>query len=121
MTATITNPGRELADKLNPYIGTTTEILQICSLIARHARTHGRLQEIACTRMMEDWEVKQEERISERIKELIGNLPHTDEGPILPNLTGDPRGYTVKLVLPPCYRAGDTWGGHEEGIFVPNS
>lgn len=121
MTANITIPGRLLADKLNRYIGTTSEILKVCSLITRHAKTYARFQEAACNREMTSWEVRREAQVEARIVALVESLPHTGEGPIAIKLQGDPRGFTVKLVLPPCYRAYDTWGGVEDGFGVPNS
>jgi len=117
----VTAPGRELADKLLPYLGMTRQILQTCSLIARHGRTHGRLMELQCHRELTPREQSKEAWLEDRIEHLAGLLPHTDAGPIVARCSGDPRGYTVKLILPLCLRAYDTWGGPEDGLGVPNS
>ena len=106
----ITERGNELARLLNPYLGTTTKIREICSLIARHARTHARLQEAQCNRELTVREVGQELWIEARLRDLVADLPHTDDGPITLRLSGDPRGYTVKLHVPGHSRDGNTWG-----------
>ncbi len=112
-----TKRGNELASMLNPYIGTTKRIREICSLIARHARTHARLQEAQCNRNLTRWETKREIQIETRIKALVADLPHTDDGPIACVLQGDPRGFTVKLRVPNQSQAGNTWGlGGEFGV-----
>lgn len=103
--AEITKRGRELADKLSNIIGgTTTDILRICSLIARHAQTYGHIQERWANVEMSDrvtaqWERK-EANLERRITELVEMLPETDEGPLRVHFDGEPRGNTVKLVRP---------------------
>src|SRR4029453_2461052 len=82
----ITERGNKLAWKLNPMMGTTTEIRRLCSLIARHARTHNRYAEIWCRgelsgRGAEGLE-RREGRLEARIPELVSGLPETDDGPI---------------------------------------
>lgn len=116
--AQTTNRGRELARKLGPAIGTTWQINETCSLIARHARTHHRLMEIQCNDAdLYEWAEKREEQIERRISELVADLPHTDEGPIRVKFSGDPRGATVKLVMPgTLVRMHDDWG--QEGVCV---
>lgn len=109
--ATITKRGRGLAWKLNPYIGTTWEIEETCSLIARHAITYSRIQEMWCdnerannhepTRKRLE---AQEARLEARITDLVADLPHTDEGPFRVEFQGDPRGSTVQLWLPNTHR-----------------
>ena len=44
----ITQAGRLLDKRLNRYIGTSLESLQLCSLIARHAKTYQRWVEVEC-------------------------------------------------------------------------
>lgn len=129
----ITAKGRELADKLNPAIGTTSEIARTCSLIARHATTHHGLQELICNggtysgeydapddvrnRRLE-WANARDEAIERRITELAESLPWTDDGPFGATFQGDPRGCTVLLTAPePWTSLYDHWGG--EGICVP--
>jgi hypothetical protein len=100
----ITKRGSELASRLNPYIGTTMEILETCSLIARSAVTHDRIQETWTSVELSDRATERLERreagIEHRISELVENLPATDDGPFKVTFEGDPRGYTVKIVTP---------------------
>lgn len=107
------------------------------TLILRHAKTHGRLAEMSCNghplqsvcppqgcdlkawndrvkRAQEKhdaWIEKREAQIERRISELASEIG------CKANFGGDPRGYTVKLILP----GGEynTWGGKEEGYGVP--
>jgi hypothetical protein len=113
----VTKKGRELAEKLGPSIGISGEIVQTCSLICRHATTHNRLQVIHCNRGLSKAEERKEEQIEARIKALVEELPHVDGKPIVPKFGGDPRGFTVKLVMPDGRY--DTWGGAEDGFGVP--
>lgn len=120
MTAT-TLAGYRLAEKLNPYMGTTHQIVETCSLIARHAKTYNRIQEIWCSDEMSDIRREaleaQEEKLMHRIADLVADLPHADEeyrdyddidgwasatirGPFIVQFDGDPRAYTVRLVSP---------------------
>lgn len=120
--AEITERGKKLADKLNPFIGTTHEIMEICSLICRHERTYHRIQEMWASVEMNDDETthleNEEVRIEKRITDLVERLPHTDEGPIGVILGGDPRGAVVKLTLPGSLAIHhDTWG--RDGIDIP--
>jgi hypothetical protein len=117
--AETTERGWRLAHKLNPAIGTTSAIAETCSLIARHARTHGHIQETWCSVEMSDRQTarleKREAQLEARITRLVEDLPETDEGPITVLFGGDPRGYTVKLVMPGTLsRLHDDWG--QEGI-----
>jgi hypothetical protein len=115
----ITDRGRKLASKLNPAIGTTREIEETCSLIARHAKTHGHIQETWCSVELSDRQTARlmvrEAALERRIVDLIEHLPDTDEGPWAVLFGGDPRGHTVKLVAPgSLVRFHDDWG--QEGI-----
>lgn len=136
-----TKNGLELAGKLAPIVdgGWTDKLAETCSLICRHAATHARLAVEECngpeylnhlklepgefSRRWEAWKVnleKRQERTAERIRKLVAQLPATDEGPITARLGGDPRGVTVKLVLPGEYAAKhDDWD--REGICVPGA
>lgn len=116
----ITKKGHELARKLNPSMGSTHAIARTCSLIARHATTHCKLQEMQCnglTETQEEWVFKREEQIETRIRDLCEELPHVDGQPIRPVFQGDPRGATVKLKMPDGRY--DDWG--QTGLCVPGS
>lgn len=101
---TVTKAGTSLADAILPVIGRTHAIMETCSLIARHAKTYARIQEMWCSVEMSDketayWELR-EQQLERRITELVDDLPHTDDGPWDVSFEGDPRGYTVKLFCP---------------------
>ena len=52
-----------------------------------------------------------EEALEVSIAGLVGSRPHTDHGPIGVLFEGDPRGSTVKLVMPPeLVELHDDWG-----------
>lgn len=112
MNAVITERGRRFARKLNSQIGTTAEIERACSLLHRHARTYDWIQEAWCSDEMSDRRVKaleaKEEWLKRRISELVQMLPEPDSGPWKVEFSGDPRGYTVRLV---------TVDGREYGIY----
>ncbi len=111
--AFVTRRGKELQQQIEKFVGISDEILEICSLVARHAATHRRLQEAQCNRELRPSEVRKERQIEERIRTLVGRLPPLpplDSGKrIAVEFSGDPRGYTVKLVVPGD-RGGNTWG-----------
>jgi hypothetical protein len=94
-----TKRGRALASKLNPMIGTTDEIVRVCSLLVRHAVTHDAIQVQRCC-TSSDWLDRRDEQVEARIRDLVAQLPHTDEGPFGVKLDGDPRGWTAQLVCP---------------------
>jgi hypothetical protein len=119
--AKATKQGRALAMKLNPFLGTTVEIVEVCSLIARHAATYQAIQEARCSVPMTDsqldWTERREQQIERRIRALVERLPHTDEGPIRARFSGDPRGWCVQLVLPGSLASHhEGWG--RDGIFA---
>ena len=118
-----TKNGSKLAASLNPVIGSTPAISHTCSLICRLAPTYARIQEAWCNGVEESQEAALREREAElerRIADLVANLPHTEEGPIRVGFTGDPRGATIKLVLPGSLeRYHDDWG--RVGICVPGA
>ena len=95
--AQVTARGRFIATKLNPYMGTTRQIQEACSLIGRHAMTYSHIQELWC---VPNYYEAKEARLEARITDLVESLPHTDNGPVRVEFTGDPRGSTVKLTLP---------------------
>lgn len=114
---TVTERGVELAWKLNPYIGTTTAINYTCSVLRKHAVTYAKLCEEGCNgpawkdqpgaawtgKDIEIWQAdldKRQDYRKKRITELVASLPHTEHGPIGVQFDGDPRGYTVRLLVP---------------------
>ncbi len=102
--AEVTAKGRELASRLNPFIGTTWAIEETASLLARHGTTYNRIQEMLCSVEMSDRQTarieKQEADIEARIMSLVQDLPTPDDGPWRVVFQGDPRGWTVRLVAP---------------------
>ncbi len=121
--AVITHKGRELFDKLAPSIGVPFGAAGICSLVCRQAKLYCRIQEDWCSKEMTDqercWTERKEFNIEFRIKKLISELPEVDGKPIEVLFGGDPRGHTVKLLMPDGRY--DSWGGVEHGIGVPGS
>jgi hypothetical protein len=85
--------------------------------LMRLARRHDKIQERLCNEPDESGRIaRSDERIEARIKELIAAVPLSAaiRGVVL---SGDPRGYTVKVLL----KNGryNTWGGAEDGWGVP--
>ncbi len=117
----ITRKGQQLSDLLKPYIGATVDILETCSLIARHSRSYAAYRVAGCNRPLSPAEDARVEWLESHLAKLVGRLPRTSAGAILLSVGGDPRGYNVKLVLPETYRAGNTWGGWQSGFGVPGS
>lgn len=131
---TITKKGRELSEKLLPSIG--TQELEICSLLARHATSYARIQEGWCNghfmmgnpnisvqrankmqERYEKWLDRRETHIENLLDCLVARLPLVNDKPITIKYGGDPRGATVKLIMPDG--RNDDWG--QEGICVPGS
>lgn len=129
----ITNPGLALAAKLKPaYDETAAEwpgIVEICSLIARHARTHKRLSVESLNGPAErervgDWQGRWSADLNartaaceKRLAGLIAALPATSAGRIGALLGGDARGITVKLVMPgELSQLHDSFG--RDGVLV---
>jgi len=131
--AQITKRGRALAQKLAPSIGVSGDILETCSLIARHAVTYQAIQEGYCNghpamsdprisveaagriwERYEKWLDKRERQLEKRITELVHSLPETDAGPLGVRFGGDPRGAVVTITSPDGRY--DNWG--RDGFFV---
>lgn len=136
--ATITAKGRELAAELAKYTTLRagaqvadmnrlaegrSEMAALCSRIARLSATHTRLQETSCNRPLTAREEAQDKRTEELISGLVKLLPvarwRDESGSVhgaqwRATFTGDPRGYTVRVVLPKEYpgakHLGNTWG-----------
>lgn len=113
--ATITRKGIDFAQKLNYQIGTTATIQRVASLLHRHAATYDHIQEAWCNDDMSDRRREaleaRESALEARITDLVGYLPQPDSGPWKVEFSGDPRGYTVRLV---------TVDGREYGIYEGN-
>lgn len=88
------------------------KVFAIADSFMKLARTYQRLAVTACNRHLEPRERRTWLRTGSRINALAQSLGFQT------NLGGDPRGYTVKLLLPT--RAYNTWGGAEEGLGVPS-
>lgn len=129
--ANITTKGRELMDKLAPSIGIPPHMAEICSLIAHHGTSYGKVQEAICnghpanadphmpiaevTRLQERheaWCEKREAALERQITKLAKSI-----GAAGVIFNGDPRGATVKLVMPD----GRTDDFGAEGICVPGA
>jgi hypothetical protein len=99
-------------------------------LLLRHAKTHGRLEEMSCNghpaqgdphmpverinKLQDRWDAwieKREGQIERRIQQLCAEIGCKVD------MNGDPRGYTIKVFLPD--NAYNTWGGAESGWGVP--
>ena len=115
---TITSRGTAFAAELAKHIRTTPRVLEICSLVASLALTHHRIQEDQCNRTLLRGEIARESRIERRIMELVAELPPTTAGKrVTAKFTGDPRGYTVRVVVPDDPHGGNTLGlGGEYGV-----
>jgi hypothetical protein len=90
-------------------------VLHIADLLMRHGTTYCRMQEDACNVEMSDRQQarhdKREKQIEDRVTQLCKELG------AVPDFQGDPRGHTIKLVVPSGKT--DDWGG--TGICVPTS
>jgi hypothetical protein len=89
-----------------------------CSLIMRNAATYTRLAEEACSGPrwswtysgdwtarvnVEEWQARNErdtERCAARLARLVAELPATEHGAVRVAVGGDPRGFTVRLLVP---------------------
>jgi len=81
--------------------------------LLRWSATHNRLQVEECNRELTAKEQRKEKRAEEVIATICRNYQ------IRPVFGGDPRGHTVKLLLP--NGKYNTWGGAECGWGVPTS
>ena len=112
-SATITARGRELADKLDPERQSFgMDGVRACSLIARAAKTHGRLAEEECNGpALGEWSQRWADRIEKRtaqIEENIRALVASLGDGFGVVFSGDPRGSTVKITTPD--KRTDDWG-----------
>jgi hypothetical protein len=112
--ARVTKRGAALARELQPYLTSDAcmpHVEKICSLIARLATTHHSYAEAECNRELRAFETRRVELIERRIAKLVSWLPdNAGSGePLRAKFTGDPRGYTVRVVVADK-AAGNTWG-----------
>lgn len=112
----ITKRGKELRRALGMRSPVFSELERICSLIARHATTHTRLQELSCNRELTPNEIRRETLLEKRITNLVKELSNATGKSYFVKFGGDPRGYTVKLHTPDGKY--NTWGGVDEGFGV---
>ena len=78
--------------------------------VIRRARRHNRMAGTACNRNLSDREKSADKTNEDRIMALIRENA-VDKVPV--KFGGDPRGYTVKVMLPNGH--SNTWGGPEDG------
>lgn len=131
-----TRKGAALAVMIHRLGGGSWETDGVCSLICRHAVTYTRLAEEECSGprwswnyrgdwtavvSVEEWQAANErdtERTGRRIAALVAELPATEYGAITAELGGDPRGYTVRLLVPTAPGEATEIGIDEEGARV---
>lgn len=113
----ITKDGRLLAQALsNAEDGLV--LPSICSELVRLAKRHHRIQERWCSEDMSgtpgltERVERQEAQLEEQIRDVAKQIP----GVRAVKFTGDPRGYTVRLML--RSKKSNTWGGAEAGFGV---
>lgn len=122
---------QEFIDRmLANFTGAPSQTKRVAELLLRHAKTHGRLAEMSCNghpaqgsptmpaeqinKLQDKWDAyieKRETQIEHRMKQLADSIGCQIK------FGGDPRGYTVKVVLPDGRY--NTWGGAEEGWGIP--
>ena len=116
--------------------GKSWETDGVCSLVCRHAATYTRLAEEAASGprwawgSSVDWTARVDvatfqaanerdtERTGRRIAALVAELPATEYGAITVELGGDPRGYTVRLLVPTAPAEVTEIGIDETGAAV---
>ncbi len=86
-------------------------VASLCTTLVKLGRSHRRLQEADCNYGLTPRQQARERNIEEQIRQLC--QPHG----ITPVFQGDPRGTTVKLVVP----SGATNDFGRTGVCVPDS
>ena len=94
------------------------DVQRVARKLLRFGATYGWIQEFACN-VSSEWQdeyynktlVPKEERIEKTVTELLDSIG------CRPIFGGDPRGNTIKVVMPDGYT--NDWG--REGICVPTS
>lgn len=95
----------------NPNIVTEGDIQRVAQRLLRYGATYGRLQEQDCNVGLTDKERVKESRLALRMADLSATIG------CKVYLSGDPRGNTVKVIVPDGFT--NDWG--REGICVPTS
>lgn len=88
-------------------IKNTGELSEIMDKLHRYETTLSRIHTIECERDLTDNEVKQEERTTQKVKEIAEKLGFNFF------INGDPRGFAIRFYLPSKrYNSwdGETWG-----------
>lgn len=118
MTRTISRKGADMAKELRGYYpdSAALEVAEILSVISRHAATHQWYATQDCNRGLEHNELAATYQLEVAIKALVDELATHFYKPVTVRFTGDPRGYTVKLMI--AEHPGNTWGGASEGYGV---
>lgn len=113
----------ELESALNPSMGSTVEIRAACREVVSLARRYAEIQETWCCvdvdRCTRDRLEQEEAELERCISYAVESLPHVEGRECRARFQGDPRGYTVSIVLGDGRH--DTIGGPEAGIRVPGS
>lgn len=91
------------------------EVIAMARNLMRKASTSERLANILCSVEMSEKRQARIEAEDERNDAAIKRI--CDAWGLVPVLSGDPRGYTVKVKLPSG--RSNTWGGSEHGWGVP--
>lgn len=91
------------------------EVVAIADCLMRHGATYGRLQEDSCNIPMDDRQQAAHDRREANVEKWITKL--CERLGCTPDFSGDPRGNTIKLVVPSGRT--DDWG--RTGICVPTS
>ena len=86
-------------------------IIDLAKQLMKLARKHDRLQVCDCNVGLSDKQRAQEKRIEDKVVELCGTFGFKVK------FSGDPRGCTVKLILPSGRY--NSFGGAEDGWGVP--
>ena len=126
MTYTATKERENFKDavinEIQPHISDLPTIKRILKSIMSNGATHARLCSTECNRELTDSETAKMETIESRLAFNLQDLNRyiTDVDKIKMLLSGDPRGFTVKLLLPRTNKF-NTWGGAECGYGVPTS
>lgn len=111
-----------LINEIQPDISALPTINRILKSIMANGATHGRLCLAECNRELTASEKTKMETIEARLGFNLQDLNSfiKDENKIKMLINGDPRGHTVKLILPRT-NFYNTWGGAEHGYAVPTS
>ena len=120
-----TKKGRELAAQMMRHFDSdkvsTFDLAVPLSRLCRLAPAYQRIQEAWWNGDVSDREREQAERreriIEARAALIVALMPAATTGPLELVLTGDPRGYSMRVKVPGAEHDGNTWGlGGEYGV-----